>query len=212
MNTSHRIFVYLLLNLMVISCAGISIKGKVEDGHYYSPLNNFSVPLRKAMGLRIQDQNDADGGRVSFPDDWGYLEAITYVRIPAADSAMFTATETRDQAYRTFISEYAMPVLFRSVSNEAEIIHEEFLGESSSRNYFAIVNIPNGSVTVDVKTNKRLDSVRGLLIFDKKGFIYMLESEMSYAVNPITAASNTSKQIGRTLTTLQNLKDSMIFK
>jgi hypothetical protein len=164
------------------------------------------------MGLTIQDQYDADGGRVSFPDDWGYLEAITYLRIPKENFLIFGDSGKRDTAYRAFVSDYAMSALFQHVSKQSAMIKEEFLGTSENRNYFAIINIPGGSATIDVKTNKRLDSVRGLLVFDKNGFIYMLESEMNYAVNPITASSLATAQIARTLTTLQNIKDSMIFK
>jgi hypothetical protein len=43
---------------------------------------------------------------------------------------------------------------------------------------FAVVNIPEGSSMLDVKAGKNLDSTRGLLIFAKNGFIYMLGKQL----------------------------------
>lgn len=212
MNAAPRLVVYLLLCLIVSSCASVAIKGRVDGGKYYSPLDNFSVPLRNAMGLKIQDQNDAEGGRVSFPDDWGYLEAITYLRLPADYSAVLADSGKRDAAYRIFVGDYAMQTLFRRASEQSAIVKDEFLDVGGSRAYFAIVNIPGASAMVDPKTNKRLDSLRGLLVFDKNGFMYMLESEMNYAVSRAAASSLSTAQVDRTQATLRKIKDSMIFK
>lgn len=210
MKTALRAIFYSVLYVAVASCAS-AIKGRVDEGKYYSPLGNFSMPLRKAMGLRIQDQNDTEGGRVSFPDDWGYLEAVTYLKLPADSSAVLSDPIRRDAAYRGFVNDYAMQTLFRRVSSQSSVVKEEFIDAGGSRAYFAIVNIPGASAMLDPKKNQRLDSVRGVLVFDKSGFMYMLESEMNYAINQTSASSLNTAQVERTQATLKKMKESMIF-
>lgn len=215
MTTAFRMVAYSLIGLMVVSHAGATTKGRVDEGQYYSPLDNFSMPLRNAMGLRIQDDNDADGGRVSFPDDWGYLEAVTYLRIPAEATAALNDPEQRAAIYRSFINDYAMQTLFLQASPQSAVVRDEFIDASGSKAYFAIVNIPGASAMIDPQQKKkkkqRLDSVRALLVFDKNGFMYMLESEMNYSISQASASSLSTSQVERAQETLRKLRESMTF-
>jgi hypothetical protein len=157
------------------------------------------------MGLKIEDQNDDDGGRVSFHGVFGDVRAITYVRLPAASNALLGDPGKRDQAYRGFLVEYAMPNLFRRASPQSRVVQEEFLYEGDSRAYFAVVSIPEGSVLVDMQKGKRLDSTRGLLIFGKNGYMYMLENEISRASSLIETSLLSQA-------TLKQIREEMTFK
>lgn len=208
MKQIHRLFMLVLLSLLVVGCA--TTKGTISGGRYQSPLNNFTIALPTGMGLKIQDQNDNDGGRVSFHDDFGNLLAITYLRLPAHSEATFKESEKRDTAYSSFLKTYALPSLFSRASQVARLVSEEFLGEGENRLYFAVVSIPEGSVLLDLKQNKRFDSVRGLIIFDKHGFIYMVENEMHNVFRDLSGL--TPKQLESSQSTLRRVKDSMVFK
>lgn len=201
-----------LLSLIAVGCAGISMKGKVEGGRYYSPLSNFNIALPNFAGLQIQDQNDSEGGRVSFPDQFGNLWAVTYLRLPADSATILSEPEKRDNAYRGFVTDYAMQSLFRKVSPQSSVVKEEFIDAQGSRAYFAVVNIPGASAIFDPKKNQRLDSVRGLLVFDKNGFMYMLEDEMNTVFHQTSASSLTAKQLDDAQATLKRIKESMAFK
>lgn len=215
MTSVFRILASFLICLVVVGHAGAATKGRVVEGRYHSPLDNFSMPLRKAMGMRIQDDNDADGGRVSFPDDWGYLEAVTYLRVPVEATAALDDPEQRDAIYRSFINDYAMQTLFLPASPQTAVVRDEFIEAGGGQAYFVIVNIPGASAMIDAKKKKRtkprLDSVRALLVFDKNGFMYMLESEMNYSVSPTSASSLSTSQLERAQDNLRKLKESMTF-
>ncbi len=204
------LFIFILLPLIVVGCA--TIKGTVSGGKYQSPLNNFAVVLPKFAGLKIQDQNDNAGGRVSFHGDFGNLRAITYLRLPANSESTLKDNKKRDAAYSGFLKTYAVPSLFSHASKGTRIAHEEFLGEGENRAYFAVINIPEGSTLVDLKKNKRFDSVRGLLVFDKRGFMYMVESQMNSVFSKVDSSSLKPKQLKSSQSTLKRIKDSMIFK
>jgi len=210
MKQIHQLFTFVLLSLLVVGCA--TTKGAVSGGRYQSPLNNFTIALPNWVGLKIQDQNDNDGGRVSFHDDFGNLWAITYLRLPANSETTFKENEKRDTAYSSFLKTYALPSLFSRAPQGARIVREEFLGEGENRVYFAVVSLPEGSVLLDLKQNKRFDSVRGLIIFDKHGFIYMVENEMNNVFSKVDPSSLTPKQLESSQSTLRRVKDSMVFK
>ena len=181
-------------------------------GKYQSPLNNFSITLPNWVGLKIQDQNDNEGGRVSFLDDFGNLWAVTYLRMPTDSSSVFGDPDRHDRAYRGFVSDYAMPVLFRKSVPDSSVVKDEFIDARGIRVYFVVVNIPGASNILDPKKNQRLDSIRGLMVFDKNGFIYMLETEMNSVFSPTYASSLTAKQVERAQATLVRIKESMTFK
>ena len=210
MKQVYRLFMFFLLLLIFIGCA--TTKGKVSGGMYESPLNNFTIELPNWVGLKIQDQNDNEGGRVSFHDDFGNLWAITYLRLPANSEATFKDNEKRDSAYSSFLKTYALPSLFSRASQGTRLLHEEFSGEDQNRVYFAVLSLPEGSPLVDLKQNKRLDSVRGLIIFAKYGFIYMVENEMNSVFSKVNPSSLSTKQLESSHSTLSQIKDSMVFK
>lgn len=159
---------------LIIGCAGS--RGKGPSGPYTSPHGNFVVPV-PAMGLfggtTIQDGSDEHGGRVAFHDDLGYINSITYQRLPDGFDIEGDAVE-REAACRGFLHDYALPALFRQVDTGAKVLFEETVGENATPEYFAIVMIPEGSTLEDLTTGKRMDSTRALLIFPRGGYMYML--------------------------------------
>lgn len=211
MKQIHCLFVFALLSLIVVGCA--TTNGRILGGRYYSPINNFTLELPNWLGMQIEDGNfDNAGGRVSLHGDMGNLWAITCLRLPANAESTLKDDEERDAEYSRFLKNFAMPSLFRQASKDARIVHEEFLGESENRAYFAVVSIPEGSAMFDLKKNKRLDSLRGLLIFDKRGFMYMVESEMDNIFSEVDPSSLNPKQLESSQSTLKRVIDRMVFK
>ena len=211
-----RLFVLALLPFVGVGCA-TATKGTVSGGVYQSPLNNFTVVVpRTGPGLKIQDQNDNEGGRVSFHDDFGNVVAITYSRLPEGSETVFKDSEKRDAVYSGFLKVFAVPKLFSRVTPDARVVREEFQDNGDNRVFFAVVSLPGGSTLVDRKQNKRLDSVRGILVFHKGGFIYMLENEMnnglSNVFNKVNPSSLTPKQIEMTQSALNRVKGTMVFQ
>lgn len=200
----------LIVSLVAVGCA--TTKGKISSGKYESPMGNFSVLLPNFLGLNVQDQNDEYGGRVSMHGDFGDLWAVTYLRLPESANALHRNLSERDASYRSFITDLQMQDLFLRASSQAKIVHEEYLYKDDKRAYFAVVNIPEGSVLVDMKNNKRFDSVRGLLVFSKNGFMYMLESEINSIFSQVNSSSLRKKEIESSQASLNEIRNSMTFK
>lgn len=200
-----------LLSLIIAGCAGVSIKGEVTEGRYHSPMNNFSIALPRLMGMKIEDQVDPPGGGVAFREITGLFWLVDYMRLPNGFASTFSSPEKLDDAYRMYVTDFALQADLK-YSPRSSIVKEGFIEASGSRGYFAIVNVPEGSRVVDGVTNKRLDSVKGLLVFEKNGFMYMLGCEMNYAGHLTNASSLTTKQVEDAQATLKRMKESMIFR
>ncbi len=212
MKKIHRLLIFVLLSLIVVGCS--SLKGTVSGDRYQSPINNFTIEIPKFPDMKIQDEynKEQETGRVSFLNGFlGGHWAITYLQLPANSEANFKDNEKRDAVYSDFLKSFAIPSLFSTVSQDTRIVHEEFLDEGENRAYFAFVFIPEGSMMIDVKQNKRLDSLRGLLIFDKRGFMYIVEQE-SPSFGGVDLSSVTPDQIESSQTILKRIEDRMVFK
>jgi len=213
--STYSLLVGFLIPLVLLSgCA--TTKGKVSDGNYYAPLNNFVMPLPRPFigGLRIQDRNDPDGGLVSALDDMGNNQGVTYLRLPANPEALLSDPAKRDSAYRGFVHDYALPNLYRPVSPQSKLVHEEFLYSGQDRAFFAVVVFPELSSVMDAKTGKRADSARALMVFDKNGFMYMLHTEMITALTfrKVNPASLTNSDLEAARSNLQRMRASIRFQ
>ncbi len=183
--TSHnrwrRALAIALIGLVATACVAVSTDASARD--YRSPLGNFTVTVPSGLGMRTNQQHDREGGRVSFHDDFGSLSAISYWRPPADHAELISDPARRDLAYSNYLHAVVMPDMFRPASASARVLHEEFLGEPGvGREYFAVVDLPEGAALMDARTGRRLDSVRALLIFETGGFMYVLESEIGGGV------------------------------
>ena len=212
MKKIHRLLMFVLLSLIVVGCS--SLKGTVSGDRYQSPINNFTIEIPNFFDMKIQDEYHKEQklGRVSFiAGMYGVLWAITYQQLPANFETTFKDNEKRDSVYSSFLKSFAIPSLFSPVSQDTRILHEEFLGEDENRSYFAAIFIPEGSTMFELKQNKRLDSLRGLLIFEKRGFIYMVEQE-SGSLGGWDPSFLTSDEIESSQTILKRIIDGMVFK
>ena len=201
----------ILSALIICGCASLSLKGKVMEDRYYSPMNDFSIALPRLMEVKIEDQVDPYGGSVAFLEPTGRFWVVDYMKLPPNFASKHSSQEKRDEAYRMYVTDMALQNALK-YSSQSSIVKEEFIDVNGSRGYFAIINIPEGSRLTDAVTNKRLDSVRGHLVFEKNGFMYMPGCEMNYAGERITASSLTDKQVEKVKETLGQIKESMIFR
>jgi len=202
---------WIILSVLLISgCFGLLLKGKVVENRYYSPMNNFSIALPTLTEMEIEDQSDHAGGGVTFRSSTGMFWLVNYRKLTADVASKFGSPEKRDEAYRAYVTD--VPLLkAQRFSPNSSIVKDEFIDTHGSRRYFAVLNIPEGSRLVHPVTNRRFDSVRGLVVFEKNGFIYMLGCEMNYVGHPTYASRLTDKQIGEAKETLGSIEESMIF-
>jgi len=202
---------WMILPVLLISgCGGLFLKGKVTENRYYSPMNNFSIALPTMTKMEIEDQSDYAGGGVTFRESTGMFWLVNYRQLPDDSASKFGSPEKRDEAYRTYVTDVALRKA-QNFSPKSSVVKEEFIDRQGRRNYFAILNIPEGSRLIHPVTNRRFDSVRGLLVFEKNGFMYMLGCEMNYVGHPTYASRLTDEQIEEAKETLGRIEEGMIF-
>lgn len=196
---------------LLLSSGCSALEGKVSDGNYYAPDGTFVLPLDRG-NVHVQDQKDELGGAVAVADDMGSNDGVTYVRLPSSAQEVLSDPAKRDNAYRGFVHDYALPSLFRPASAQSKIVNEEFLGSGSDRAFFAIAVIPGYSPAMDMKTGKRWDSVRALLVFEKSKVMYMLHSEINTVLDQVNAASLTDKNLESAHKKMQRMRASIRFQ
>jgi hypothetical protein len=101
------------------------------------------------------------------------LTSITYRRLTEDSDGVLNDVDKRKAAVRSFLHDYALPELFQPVSEDTEILLEEFVGTSKATEYFAVIRIPAGAIERNA-LGERLDSIRALLIFPYENYMYML--------------------------------------
>jgi len=159
---------------LLISSVCAALRGQVSDGTYTSPLNNFSVPVHRGLDGRmwaVEDQGDENRGTVAFGEPFGGFESIFYLRLSAETLKIQNDPEKQRANLKRFLSDGAMPNLFKPTSPGANVLHEEHIDAGDRNAYFAIVDLPGLSTIF-----KGRDTKRGLLIFVKDAFIYMLST------------------------------------
>ena len=181
---------------LVVGCAGFHSR-KI----YSAPHKNFVFPLPESSGFldikaKIQENSDHLGGRVVFSDPMfsGVLTSITYRRLPADSDGVLRDADRRKTAVRSFLHDYALPELFEPVSQETEVLLEEYTGTGNAVEYFAVIRIPEGAIVTDA-TGVRFDSIRALLIFPHDGYMYMLGFDNMTAISLLFSPDNSADMI-----------------
>lgn len=214
MHTPRRVVLVTLVSLLVVSCA--TSRGTISGGQYESPLHNFSLSLPTWPGLRVEEKSDLKtGGRVSLLGDFGDLWAITYSRVPSDLKPRLDDPAARDRAYSGFLRNYVMPDIILRAAPGSTIVYEEFVNEGEDRSYFAVITLPEASAMMH--GGKRLDSVRGAVVFSKNDFMYMLEHELNTMADqikfgPITPSAPSRSRLEASQQTLKRIRDSLVFK
>ncbi len=184
----------------------------ISDGRYTSPLNNFSLPVPKFLfGSRLTENNDTLGGYVSFHGDMGGLYAIGHLLVPPSDAEIYDDPVLRDRVYSSYLHDDFLPDIVR-VSPKTEVLHEEFLGQNEDREFFTVVNIPEGSPLMDMISGKRFDSTRALLVFKAVGTLYMLQYELGDPIHRSEEFSLNDVTLERARDSLHRFKETIEFR
>jgi len=167
------------------------MQGKVKAGVYQSPAKNFTVPVPSGMGMKISDGFEKDEkyliGAVSFHDDWGNLQGIHYCTVPEQIKARLAEPEKTESELVRWLEKFAMPMWFQSVSPQSRLLHSQFTSFEGFEVIVALVEIPGGSALVvqDASGSHRADSVRGLVVFRRGDYFYILTSETKTALGEL---------------------------
>lgn len=205
-----RALAFVLFAFVVSSCATGS--PNIKDGRYTSPLGNFSLPVPSGLGMKVDEAGDNLGGYVSFHDDFGSLSAITYLRLPPDFAEVFGDPARRDHAYSSYLHEHILPGMFEPAFPNTKVLHEEFLGRDEDREFFAVVDLPEGSAMVDVRTGKRFDSTRALLIFEVAGSMYALHDELRGLFSSFAEFSLDEESLESARGSLHRFKETIEFR
>ena len=190
MNRSRRMAIGAMVCIVLLALASAvahtaSLKGKIKKGVYNSPAGNFTVPLPRGLGMHVSDgylkEKDGYTGAVSFHDDFGGLVGIHYMSFVPDVTAALAKPGALEPGLKSWLETVAMPTWFVNAAPDSHLTHEAFGTFDGAGAMFAQVEIPGGShlVTIDPGgKSKKLDSTRGLVVFNRGRHIYMLTTEL----------------------------------
>lgn len=155
--------------------------------------------------------------------DLGQIFAITYHPLPESYRTVPDTPESenqksaRDKFYSGLLHDFYFPEYFKRATTKADIESESFIGDDAERALWATISLPE---IYPIKgTKKILDGKRCVLIFVKRGVIYMLEYEAQPQVLQLAAPfGNKTNQASPVLdipasqAILTQFKDVIIFK
>lgn len=192
MKPKFELFGMLISIIVIAGCAGAG--GRVTSGIYTSPHDNFTVPIpNMGLGARIQDEKFESSGYVSFHDDLGTLQRIDYSLLPANATVV----------YRDLIHNVVLPDMQARFPG-SKMLHEELLSTNGQEEYFFVLEIPEGSPLVDMKTGKGMDSTRGYLYFISSGYIYSLSAQQGGLSDLLSKKENVKAPISESFDELLN--------
>ena len=141
---------------------------------FQSPLKNFTVPVPKlGSGLSrtvVRKKNSKDEGTVSFIGDTGTVLRIDYTRLPPGTPAL-TGEEQQAGLERW------LKGLVESNANSVIVVRKPYVLDDIPM-LLAVVSFPGGSPAIGGAKGKHLDSTRGLLLFVRGGFLYVLFDDL----------------------------------
>ena len=164
------------------------LKGKVKKGVYHAPAGNFSLLIPKdlpgwAGSVRVHTSEgyapDATMGVVSFADDFGKVFGIAYLRAHENSLPHLADTTKTYALLEEWIRQFAMPNFFLMVHPGSLLLRVERTRFAGAPAALGLVNVPQGSTmsVVSAGQTRMLDSRRGLLVFVREGYVYMLYNE-----------------------------------
>ncbi|MFN6514284.1 MAG: hypothetical protein RMY29_007265 [Nostoc sp. CreGUA01] len=147
---------------------------------YESPLGNFTVPVPvdPENGGRIQSQE----GVVGFSDDIGTLLRIDYYPFPLEQLEELESIGQQKYLQSILVEKYIPQAILANVP-DASVEYTEYLADTLSGSYYALVDMPKGSTISKQENNGtavRLDAYRGLLTFIGGEFLYIVSSQHSF--------------------------------
>ncbi len=158
----------------------ITLAEDYGDEAYESPLGNFTVPIpvNSEQGGRIQSQE----GVVGFSDDFGTLIRIDYYPIPPEHEEEIESLGQEEYLQSILVDRYVPQAISANVPN-AQIKYAEYLEATLAGAYYVLVDMPQGSTISKQENNgsaTRLDAYRGLLVFIKADFLYIVSHQRSF--------------------------------
>ena len=180
--TKYRRFLFCLLFLLFTSGVGYSGPiGKIKNHTYYSPADNFHVPIPEGFGVKVNDMFEKENGlgSVSFHDDFGQNNVIHYFRVPAEVLLKLDTDETKHQKLQGWLHNVVMPTWLSTVSPDCKLLRETSGTFEEMPAVFAMVSLPGGSTLMITRNGEthRGNSRRGLVLFFKGSWLYMLAAK-----------------------------------
>ena len=156
-------------------------KGIKPGKTYTSPLKNFEVTAPQlCLGTKLQEQQSKAGGMVAFVSDVGQLDRIDYERLNA-DLVSTIAQADSAVKLALYVEQLNSTVL---QPNEASLLVKEPFKFEQTDALFAVAAFPGGSTLAEASwaegkmTLERKDSIRGLMVFIRGEFVYVLHHEV----------------------------------
>jgi hypothetical protein len=216
MISAKRAFVRLVISLAAVAAAAGCQNGSPppEGTVYRSKSGGFTckVPSLLRPGAKMLEDSTDSASSVEFMDDYGTLLRVESMKFPADRPEILSPQNP--QRVDLLFDRSIMPNMFRAASPAASVGWREHLNAAGTDALFVVVNIPRGSTLVEQDTATsahRLDSTRGVLMFMKDPYFYILQYQAPHLELKGGMSRPLAEQSEDLLKYLKNVVDGMTF-
>jgi hypothetical protein len=153
------------------------LQGHIENGRYSAPNGKvvFSAPNIEGDEHKVRDLYVAgiDRGFLEEKNLFGlqgvYYTSLAGIRIsPPSDSNEHRAALTKGW------TNFAMPNIFTSATQKAEVVHQEFIVDQGKEMLLTLVRLPELSGGFDFATKKQFDAYPAVLLLVDGGYVVVV--------------------------------------
>ena len=158
------------------------LQGHIENGRYSAPNGKvvFDMPNIGGDEHKVRDLYVAgsDRGFVEETNLFG-LQGVYYTSLAGIGISPPSDSNDHRAALNKGWTNFAMPNIFISASQKAEVVHQEFIVDQGKEMLLAFVRLPELSGAFDVTTKRKFDAYPAVLLLVDGGYVVVLRSQFN---------------------------------
>lgn len=153
------------------------LQGHIENGRYSAPNGRvvFDMPNIGGDEHKVRDLYVAgiDRGFLEETNLFG-LQGVYYTSLAGIGISPPSDSNEHRAALEKGWTNFAMPNIFTSASQKAEVVHQEFIVDQGKEMLLALVRLPELSGGFDFKTKKQFDAYPAVLLLVDGGYVVVV--------------------------------------
>ena len=189
-----------------------ALRGRIENGRYSAPNGKvvFSAPNIGGPEHQVRDIYVAgiDRGFLEETNQFG-LQGVYYISLAGLRISPPSDTNEHRAALNKGWTNFAMPNIFTAASQNAEVVHQEFVADQGKEMLLALVRLPELSGAFDVRTKRKFDAYPAVLLLVDGGYVVVLRSQFNLED---ASRKDPKERISDYLTGLRKRKSGLEFR
>lgn len=135
----------------------------------------FFAKIRPVRANDVEQTHDDRQHPFEMAGSMGYYTSLASLEVSPPSN-----TDERRSALNKGLMNFAMPNIFLTVSQNAEVVHQEFVVEQGKEMLLALVHLPGLSGAFDLRTNEKFDAYPAILLLAEDGYMIVLRVQSNF--------------------------------